>query len=113
MTGTGPTIVAPALLAVLLLTSALVKLRTSSRVGLGVHTPSVLELLGAGCLVVLAVSGRLSGPVGLWAAVAAVGLVLGSSSHLGRRLTRRNHLRKKTEARRLEAFVRYLSDEPH
>ncbi len=112
MTGTGLSIVGPALLIMLLLTSALVKLRTSSRAGLGLHLPSLLELLAALCVGVLSVSGSLVGGTGLWVVVGSVVLVVGSSVHLGRVLTRRHRLRELTEARRLETYVRYLTDEP-
>lgn len=103
-------LLAPGLLGLLLVTSALVKLRAAERAGLGVHLPSLLELLGAACLGLLVVGGALTPRVGLWAALATGALVVGSSIHLGRRIAHQRRIRRLSESRRLETFVRYLSD---
>ena len=101
---------APLLMAGLLLVSGLVKLRAGERAQLGLHLPSVLEALAALCIGGLAVTGSVTPARGLWATACAALLVVGSSLHLWRRLAARRELRERTEARRLETFVRYLSE---
>lgn len=110
MTGLPLTLLAPGLLAVLLVASALVKLRAGERAGLGLHLPSLLELLSAVCIGLLVVSGSMTPRIGLWAALVTGTLVVGSSIHLSRRLAHQRRIRELTEGRRLETFVRYLSD---
>ncbi len=104
-----PLIAAPLVMAALLIASALVKLRAAERAGLGLHAPSLLELLAALGLIGVLVTGSMTPELGLRTAVIAGILVVGSSLHLGRRLRARRRIRDLTEGRRLEAFVRYLS----
>jgi len=102
----------PAFLAAgLLLASALVKLRAAARMEMGAHLPSVLEASVGLALPVLALSGGLSARFGLAALLLALVLLLGSSLHLAARVRHRNDLRERTEGRRLETYVRYLSDQ--
>lgn len=90
--------------------SALLKLRAGDRAGLGLHLPSLAELLLGLAVGGLAVAGGT--PTGTAILVLAVAflVLVASSVHLFVLLRRRDRRRERTEGRRLEAYVRYLSD---
>lgn len=92
-----------------LLASALAKLRVASRAGVGVHRPSVAELVLGLVLAGVAVAGGLTVGGALWALVVGFLVLVASSLHLLGALRRRDERRERTEGRRLEAYVRYLS----
>ncbi len=103
-------ILALALGAALLLVSGLVKIRTAARAELGVHLPSLVEVVAGLALPAVGVVG--TGPgAGLTALGAALVLLIASSLHLAARLRRRSRYLERTEGRRLESYVRYLSDQ--
>lgn len=95
------------LLALLLLASGTVKLRSAARAEVGLHLPSLLEILAGLALMSVGFVQTVSLPV----IVGGVLLVLGSSLHLFLRLRRRRALRERTEGRRLETYIRYLSEQ--
>lgn len=97
--------------ALLLLVSGLVKLRTGFRAELGLHLPSLVEVLAGLCLPVVAMGRTLSAGVGLATLVVAFLILVWASVHLAARLRRRNRFRERTEGRRLETYLRYLSDQ--
>lgn len=99
------------LAAALLLVSGLLKLRTAARAEIGVHLPSLGEVVAGVALPALALVGPGPGTGSLALGLAFL-LLLGSSVHLTLRLRRRSRLRERTEGRRLESYVRYLSDQP-
>ena len=94
------------LTAILLVTSGAFKLRAAARSDIGLHLPSLLELLGAGGLMLRMTASPVPVEQGMAAAVGAVVLIVGSSLHLGRRLAHKRRLRGLTEGRRLENFLK-------
>lgn len=91
--------------AALLLASALVKLRSAARIGIGLHLFSILEFLM--CLAVAAVAmGGVATPGAGFAFVGgAVVLSVASSVHLGVRMAAERRRREDSQARRLETYV--------
>ena len=98
------------LAALLLMASGALKLRAAARAELGVHLPSVVELVVAILLPVLAMGGP-TAETGMAALAGALAVLVASSLHLMARIRHRNRLRDRTEGRRLETYVRYLSDQ--
>ena len=101
-----------ALTMLLLLVSGVVKLRTAERTKMGLHLFSLLEIFAGVAVAVLMLGGPLTAGQGMAAVAGSVALVLGSSIHLGRRLKNSRRLRGLTEGRRLENYVKYLSNIP-
>ena len=100
-----------AITAFLLIGSGLLKLRAAGRSKLGIHLPSILELvtgLGIGASLI---GGRLSVEVGFRVLLGAVTLVLVSSVSLGRKLKALRRTRGLSEGARLFNYVDYLSQE--
>jgi len=95
--------------AVLLLVSGVVKLRAVTRVGVGIGILPLAEVVAAFVLLGLAVLARPNATVGLWAIVGGVLLLLGSSFQVGASLGRRRRARERSEAARLQTYLRYLS----
>ena len=103
------------LTAILLVVSGAFKLRAAARGEIGLHLPSVLELLGGVGLLLRMTAPPVPVEQGMAAAVGAVVLIVVSSVHLGRRLAHKRRLRGLTEGRRLQNFVKLqaaLADEP-
>jgi hypothetical protein len=100
------------LTAVLLVVSGVINLRAASRAGMSVHLFSLVELVGGLALAAVLLRGSLTPEQGLGAVLGAVLLIVGSSVHLGRRLRQLRKLRDLTEGRRLESYVKYLSEAP-
>ena len=102
------------LTAILLVLSGAFKLRSAARGEVGLHLPSVLELLAGVGLMLRMTAPPVPVEQGMGAAVGAVVLIVFSSVHLGRRLAHKRRLRGLTEGRRLENFVKLqtaLADE--
>jgi hypothetical protein len=99
-----------ALAAVILLTSGAFELRAADRAGLGTPVPSLLVLAAALALGAVAVLGPPGRAAGLLLLAGAFLLVVGSALHLTRRLRRQARFRRLTEGRRLETYLRYLSE---
>lgn len=94
------------LLAALLVTSSVVKIRSGQRVGLGLLPGTLLELAGALALAGGAVAtGSLPG----WAVALALVLFFASSVHHVGRLRDLRRRREESEGGRLAAYVKYLS----
>jgi hypothetical protein len=103
------------LTAILLVLSGAFKLRAAARGEVGLHLPSVLELLGGVGLLLRMTAPPVPVEQGMAAAVGAVVLIVFSSVHLSRRLADKRRLRGLTEGRRLQNFVKLqaaLADEP-
>lgn len=99
--------------AALVAASSLIKLRSTSRVGLGLRPLALLELLAGLALAVLVLPGPLSGTsVVRWAVPVAIGLVLVSSLDHAFRLRAYRRARADSEGGRLAAYVKYLADAP-
>ena len=103
------------LTALLLFLSGAFKLRAAARGQIGVHLPSVIELLGGVGLILRMTAPPVPVEQGMAAAVGAVVLIVVSSVHLGRRFAHKRRLRELTEGRRLENFLTVqaaMRDEP-
>lgn len=99
----------PVVLAALLATSGAVKVRASTRAHLGVHLPSLLEIVGGVGLGAMGALGVVEGRAGMLLLTGGTAALLASSVHLGLRLAAQRRLRARTEGRRLENYVKYLS----
>lgn len=102
----------------LFITAALVaisgglKLRSTSRVGLGLAPLAVLEMVAALGLAALVLPSRWSGTtVERWSVPVAIVILIASSIDHAIRLRSHRRARAETEAGRLVNYVRYLSDE--
>jgi hypothetical protein len=94
------------LLASLLATSGVVKVRSGHRVGLGILPGTVLELVGALALAAMAASAE---PLPGWTVAGALVLFLVSSAHHVSQVRVIRRRRKENEGGRLAAYVRYIS----
>ncbi|MEM7414719.1 MAG: hypothetical protein AAF389_04420 [Gemmatimonadota bacterium] len=96
--------------ALLLLVSGALKVRSGRRVGTG-FSPLVLGelLLGALILVVAATSALSVELIPRWLLPVGVGLVFVSTAEHASRLKKRRLAREESEAGRLHAYVKYLS----
>ena len=97
--------------AVLLVGSSLLKLRAAERAKIGLHVPSMLELLAGLGIAAWMVVGGPSVEVGFRLVLGAVVLVLVSSVHLGMKLSARQRERDGSEGARLFTYVKYLSQQ--
>lgn len=96
--------------AVFVAASSGLKLRSTSRVGLGLRPLALLELAAALGLAALVVPGPLSGTsVARWAVPAAILLLVVSSVDHAVRLRAYRRARAQSEGGRLAAYVKYLS----
>ncbi len=103
--------------AVLLVGSSLLKLRAAERAKLGIHFPSVLELLAGLGIGASMLGGGPNVDVGFRLVLGAVALVLVSSVNMGMKLSARRRESDESEGGRLFTYVKYLShqssqDEP-
>ncbi len=101
------------LTALLLAGSGAFKLRAAARADVGVHLISLVELLAGAALGLLIVAKSLTVGQGMWIAVGAVALIVVSSVHLGKRLSRKRRLRGLTEGRRLQNYVDHVAAVPN
>lgn len=89
------------------------KLRSTSRVGLGMSPLALLEMVAAVMLAALILPGPLSGTaVVRWAVPAAVLLLVVSSVEHAMRLRAYRRTRAESEGGRLATYVKYLSELP-
>ena len=93
------------LTSLLLVLSGGFKLRAGLRGAVGLHVPSLVEILAGVALVLRATAGGLTAGQGFAAVVGGVALILASSIHLGFGFRRTRRLRELTEGRRLANFV--------
>lgn len=93
--------------------SSVLKLRSTSRVGLGLRPLAILELVAALGLAALGLPGSLSGsPLARWAVPVAILLLVVSSVDHALRLRAWRLARAESEGGRLAAYVKYLSEAP-
>jgi hypothetical protein len=96
--------------AAMLAVSGAVKLRATSRIGMGLAPLALLEMAVALALGFLALPGPLSGSALLrWSVPLALLLLVGSSVDHAVRLRALRRRRTESEQRRLASFVKYLS----
>jgi hypothetical protein len=98
------------LTAAMLAVSGAVKLRATSRIGMGLAPLALLEMAVAVALAFLGLPSPLSGSAFVrWSVPAALLLLVGSSVDHGVRLREHRRRRAESEERRLQSFVKYLS----
>lgn len=96
--------------AAMLAVSGAVKLRATSRIGMGLAPLALLEMAMAVALGFLALPGPLTGSALLrWSVPVALLLLVGSSVDHAMRLRAQRRRRAESEERRLASFVKYLS----
>lgn len=93
----------------LVLSSALVLLRTGARMGAGVPIPALIQLIAGVVVSVLGFSSAPGGSTGLVVVVASVLLVLATAIFQAVRVRAHRRAREASEGARLETYVKYLS----
>lgn len=97
--------------AALVAVSGGLKLRSTSRVGLGLAPLAILEMVAALCLALLVLPSPLSGTaVERWSVPAAISILIVSSIDHAVRLRAHRRARSETEGGRLATYVKYLSE---
>lgn len=96
----------------LMISSAVVKLRSGMRAGVGVPVLAPVEFLGGLGLAVLALLGGMEAESGFRFVLAGIAITVLSTINLGLRLSRERKRREQAAGARLFTYVKYLSQEP-
>lgn len=99
--------------AAMLALSGGLKLRSTSRIGLGLAPLALLEMLAAILLGAMILPNALTGtPIERWSVPGAILVLIGSSVDHWYRLRAYHRRRAESEGGRLASYVRYLADQP-